>query len=118
MGFCFVYDVTNPQSFDNINDIWIKEIEKHHTNFNDVPIILMGNKSDLVDQRKVSNETAKVLVQLFLTYKEFATNLGIPFIETSAKDKNNVKDAFLILATNILKRIVRLVDCQQTETTF
>lgn len=45
-----------------------------------VPIILIGNKSDLEDQRKVSKEEAL----------QKATEWGVNYIETSAKYRDNV----------------------------
>ena len=50
--------------------------------------MLLGNKSDLVAQRKVSSEEAAAL----------ARELSIPFLETSAKDATNVVDAFFAMA--------------------
>lgn len=37
--------------------------------------------------------------------KAFADELGIPFLETSAKDATNVEQAFYSLASEILKRV-------------
>jgi len=44
------------------------------------PMILVGNKADLADSRAVSTEEGRILAQ----------GWGIPYIETSAKTKNNV----------------------------
>ena len=43
-------------------------------------MILVGNKADLADSRAVSTEEGRILAQKW----------GIPYIETSAKTKNNV----------------------------
>ena len=43
-------------------------------------MILVGNKADLADSRAVSTEEGRILAQ----------GWGIPYIETSAKTKNNV----------------------------
>ena len=47
--------------------------------------ILVGNKSDLIDKRQVSNERGKQL----------ADSYGIPFIETSAKSNENIIRLFV-----------------------
>ena len=53
--------------------------------------ILVGNKCDIENKRQVS----------FQQGKELADEFGIPFIETSAKDDINVKDAFMMITKNI-----------------
>ena len=89
-GILVVYDITNRQSFDDIN-FWLNEIEKI-ANKNTV-LLLVGNKCDLEDERKVS----------FQEGKDFADNNGIKFIETSAKTNQNVDEAFEILIDEVIK---------------
>ncbi|CAD6911291.1 unnamed protein product [Tilletia laevis] len=50
--------------------------------------LLVGNKSDLTDERVVEYDVAK----------EFADQLPIPFLESSAKSAQNVEQAFLTMA--------------------
>uniref|UniRef100_A0A8C0JPL3 RAB1B, member RAS oncogene family n=1 Tax=Canis lupus dingo TaxID=286419 RepID=A0A8C0JPL3_CANLU len=57
--------------------------------------LLVGNKSDLTTKKVVDNTIAK----------EFADSLGIPFLETSAKDAANVEQAFMTMAAEIKKRM-------------
>merc|ERR1712184_173420 len=57
--------------------------------------LLVGNKCDLTTKKVVDFNTAK----------EFADGLGIPFLETSAKNSTNVEDAFTTMATEIQKRV-------------
>ncbi len=52
-GFLLVYDITNLKSFQSI-DNWLKRIQENA--YEDVPIILVGNKADLVSDRKVTKE--------------------------------------------------------------
>mmetsp|Transcript_27439 Transcript_27439/g.72431 ORF Transcript_27439/g.72431 Transcript_27439/m.72431 type:complete len:201 (-) Transcript_27439:364-966(-) len=92
MGILLVYDVTNEQSFRNIEE-WLKNIEKHTSQ--PVNKILIGNKSDLASDRKVSTEAGKQL----------AEKLNLAFFETSAKDKTMVDDAFITITRDIKKRL-------------
>ena len=41
---------------------------------------------------------------LFFSFQEFADQIGIPFMETSAKDATNVEDAFMAMSTAIKNR--------------
>lgn len=42
---------------------------------------------------------------LFLDLQEFADSLGIPFLETSAKNATNVEQSFMTMAAEIKKRM-------------
>lgn len=66
--------------------------------------ILIGNKCDWEEKRQVSTEQGQAL----------ANELGIPFMEVSAKSNINVEKAFFSLASDIKKRIV---DTQGASTT-
>ncbi|XP_057857895.1 ras-related protein RABD2a isoform X2 [Cryptomeria japonica] len=91
-GIIIVYDITDVDSFDHVKH-WLSEIERY-TNDN-VNMILVGNKCDLTEKRAVDQQTAK----------DFASEIGIPFLETSAKDATNVEQAFLTMAREIKKRV-------------
>ena len=89
-GVLVVYDITDRDSFENLNS-WLIEIEKNANK--NVYKLLIGNKSDLEDKRKVTYQEGK----------EFATSNGMQFIETSAKTDSKVKDAFELLTQEIIK---------------
>lgn len=84
-----VYDITDPDSFNNLNS-WLIEIEKNASK--NVYKILIGNKSDLEKDRKVTYEQGK----------EFAAQYGMKFIETSAKESKNVQEAFVTMTKEII----------------
>jgi Ras-related protein Rab-1A len=76
-GIILVYDITDRQSFKDIEN-WLAEVDKYGNE--NVVKLLVGNKSDLEASRQVKTEEGKTL----------ADSLGIKFLETSAKDAVNV----------------------------
>jgi len=76
-----VYDISNTNSFAQV-DRWIEDVRAERGS--DVIIILVGNKTDLTDQRRVSMEQGE----------RRAKELGVLFIESSAKTGHNVKQLF------------------------
>ena len=87
-GIILVYDITDKQSFRDI-DNWLGEVEKHASE--NVVKMLVGNKCDLESQRQVTYQEGK----------ELADSLGLKFLETSAKDKVNVDQSYLTLVKEI-----------------
>ncbi|KAI3723087.1 hypothetical protein L2E82_34429 [Cichorium intybus] len=73
-----VYDVTNRESFVNTSK-WIEEVRTKRGR--DVIIVLVGNKTDIVDKRQVSIEEGDAK----------ARECGDVFVETSAKAGFNIK---------------------------
>lgn len=91
-GIIVVYDVTDQESYANVKQ-WLQEIDRYASE--NVNKLLVGNKSDLTTKKVVDNTTAK----------EFADSLGVPFLETSAKNATNVEQAFMTMAAEIKKRM-------------
>jgi len=83
-----VYDITNRASFLNTEQ-WIEDVRTERGN--DVLIMLVGNKTDLQDKRQVSVNDGEAK----------AKQLGVMFIETSAKAGFNVKALFRKLALSL-----------------
>jgi Ras-related protein Rab-1A len=90
-GIIMVFDVTSTESFDHVND-WLKEVNRYAAE--GTVKLLVGNKSDRTADRVVTEEQAK----------EFADELGIPYIETSAKSAKNVEEAFLTMAGELIRQ--------------
>jgi small GTP-binding protein len=88
-GIMLVFDLTSKSSFDSILN-WIEDIENGAEK--GIPIVLVGNKSDLVD-REVSKEEAE----------ELASKKGMEYFETSALDGSGIDNAFLKLAELVIK---------------
>ncbi|XP_042611356.1 ras-related protein Rab-6A-like isoform X4 [Cyprinus carpio] len=76
-----VYDIANLNSFQQTSK-WIDDVRTERGS--DVIIMLVGNKTDLADKRQVSVEAAE----------KKARELGVMYIETSAKAGYNVKQLF------------------------
>lgn len=108
MGILLVYDVTDERSFNSVFfldlclctsnrrlDIrtWHANIEQHASD--GVNKILIGNKSDWVEKKAVTEEMGR----------ELANELGIRFLETSAKVNEGVEDAFFTLARYVVSFI-------------
>jgi len=94
-----VFDVTDHQSFLNV-PTWYKEL-KQFINDNQIPIVIVGNKSDLKEDRILSyEEGAKLVNQLSSMY--FVGNMS--YIETSALTGENIQDAFSLIAYHYITR--------------
>ncbi|KAJ8451017.1 hypothetical protein Cgig2_026826 [Carnegiea gigantea] len=88
-----VYDVASRQSFLNTAK-WIEEVRTERGS--DVIIVLVGNKTDLVDKRLVS---LALDPQVSVEEGEAkARDLNVMFIETSAKAGFNIKALFRKIA--------------------
>ena len=88
-GILFVYDVTNKESFVNIKN-WIKDTENIDK---EIKGLIIGNKIDLEEERKISLEDLEEIGQKY----------NKPFIETSAKTGVNVNECFETLIDELFK---------------
>ncbi|KAG7495507.1 ras-related protein Rab-19-like [Solea senegalensis] len=91
-GAMIAYDITRRATFDSVSH-WIKEVELYGAT--NVVLVLIGNKSDLEEERQVLFEEACNL----------ANERGIlAALETSAKESQNVEEAFIMMAKELLYR--------------
>jgi len=89
-GGVLVYDITNRNSFNSL-DYWLKQIRQ---NAGEVPVVLVGNKVDIADQRKISTEEGQA----------FAADKNLIYLETSAKTGVSVPDLFEGLVKVVMDR--------------
>ena len=87
-GCLLVYDITKKPTFENI-DKWISDLK--NSGDENLSIILIGNKCDLENERKVTKEEAKEKAQFY----------KLAFIETSALNGTNIEKAFELLLNDI-----------------
>ena len=89
-GFIVIYDITNRESFNNI-DNWVSQINDVANK--SVKFVLFGNKSDLQDSRAVNYDEGA----------EIAKKNSMVFYETSAKNGENINEGFEFLVDEMLK---------------
>ncbi|KAI5930841.1 GTPase HRas [Manis javanica] len=87
-GFLCVFAINNTKSFEDIHQY--REQIRRLKDSDDVPVVLVGNKCDLA-ARTVESQQAQ----------DLARSHGIPYIETSAKTRQGVEDAFYTLVHEI-----------------
>ena len=90
-GVILMYDITNRKTFDSISE-WIKNI--YEKKDEDYPLVLIGNKCDLEDERIISKEEGLEKAEKYKTI----------YIETSAKEGINVGKAIEELLDKIIKK--------------
>lgn len=91
-GILLTYDITNRISFENMNR-WMKDIKAGTSE--GIIIIIVGNKSDLLNERQVSEEEGQA----------FADRHNCLFFETSAKSGKNVEKSFDKLIHSVFDKI-------------
>lgn len=84
-GFLLVYSVTSRTSFEELMTYYQQIQRVKDADY--IPVVVVGNKSDLEDERQVSYEDGSYL----------AKQMNAPFLETSAKQAIHVEDAFYTL---------------------
>ena len=92
-GFLIVYDITRPYSFSDV-DKWL-DMAQENTARDHVPIVLVGNKTDLAGSRQVQLQKARAL----------AETRSIRLVETSAKSESgdSVDRAFYVIVKQIIR---------------
>lgn len=92
LGALIVYDITRKSSLGNSITHWLTQLKE--SSGEDIEIILVGNKTDLEEERAISTACGN----------EAAISNGLSFVETSAKDGTNVSKAFDDLIKAVYKK--------------
>ncbi len=87
-GIILVYDVTNTESFQNI-DTWYSEAIKYSEDSERLKMVLIGNKKDQETDREVSEEEGQ----------RYAQSRDMAFVEVSAKDIKCLETLDALLVT-------------------
>ncbi|CAL8091013.1 unnamed protein product [Calicophoron daubneyi] len=104
MGFFLMFDLTNEQSLYNCRE-WMQLLCQHA--YCERPdVILVGNKSDLTDQRQVATAAATAM----------ARELDVPYIETSACTGFQVSVAVDRLLDSVMKKVEASVTKPRADT--
>jgi Ras-related protein Rab-11A len=89
-GAIIVFDLTRKDSFDGVQK-WIEELEDYSSN---IPILIVGNKSDLINEREVNED----VIENFVKNKYL-------YYDVSAKNGSNVSLAFDKIRSEIIEDI-------------
>merc|ERR1711972_977004 len=90
-GIIMVYDICDRESFNHVDD-WLNEVNRYVNE--STCKILIGNKCDLESERQVSTDEAR----------KKAEDLGIAFMEASAKDATNVEASFQTMSAELIAK--------------
>ena len=83
------YDITRDETFVNVKE-WLMEVKQHASS--DILIYLIGNRSDLEDEREVQQEKAIEFCKQYQIDK---------FFETSAKTGDHVEEVFSLASKEL-----------------
>ena len=87
-----MYDVSRRETFDDRIEHWYNDLK---SSLPDIPIVIVGNKVDLTDDRQVTTTEGE----------KMAKKLGCSFLETSAKSGENVRDAFALIGIGLFLQL-------------
>jgi len=92
-GFVLVYSITATSTFNDLTDL--KEQILRVKDCETVPLVLVGNKCDLKDQRQITTDQGEQL----------SKQMNCSFLEASAKDRINVDNVFVEVVRQVLLTI-------------
>ena len=99
-GFVVVFDLTMKQSLEELVTFveGIKRVKEEDTVFKSIPFVIVGNKADLAEQRKV---TKKEVQQFIVDHLEL--DADTPYFESSAKNRVLCDEPFEALVRRMNK---------------
>eukprot|EP01121_Diplochlamys_sp_Union-15-3_P022219 TRINITY_DN938_c0_g2_i1.p1 TRINITY_DN938_c0_g2~~TRINITY_DN938_c0_g2_i1.p1 ORF type:complete len:209 (-),score=28.68 TRINITY_DN938_c0_g2_i1:85-711(-) len=96
------YDTTKKDSFTNVEN-WFNETSRYASE--NVIIVIVGCKADLTSEREVEEEDAKTM----------ATNMGLPYVETSSKEGKNVDYCFNVALYRLFENAKKKKSLSKTD---
>jgi Ras-related protein Rab-1A len=99
-----MYDSTSEHSFSNVKQ-WLQEISRYAGE--PIEKVLVGNKCEQTTRKEVNYTTAKHL----------ADDLGMNFMETSAKSGTNINELFISFANQLLRNKANTINDKQVNIT-
>lgn len=102
-GFLLVYSINSLNSFQELNSFYDQILRVKDSD--NVPVLVVGNKCDLEMERQVSYEDGLAL----------ANSFNCPFLETSAKQRINVEEAFYGLVRNINQYNAKIAEAEKQQ---
>lgn len=103
-GFMLVFSLTDRASFEEIASFYNQIMRVKGESVPFVPMLMVGNKSDLTADRQITQEEGIALAQRF----------NCAYIETSAKTDENVTDAFHGVVKMIMGQSLMGVNLENT----
>ena len=88
-GIILMYDISDVKTFNHLEK-WMELIRELASG---IPLILVGNKIDLINDRLISKEKGE----------QFANDNNITFFESSGKSGINIEESFIFLGEEIVK---------------
>jgi Ras-related protein Rab-1A len=94
-GFLLFFSLTSVETFEHVRS-WLSDIEPFLTEGERKIMILVGNKADLIEERKVTVEDAR----------KNADEFGIPYVETSAKNGSSVESVYHTISSMASRKLL------------
>ena len=90
-GVIVSFDLTNEKSFKNLSR-WLDDIKENN---NKIPILLFGNKCDMLEERVVEEKDIDI----------FVSRNKLIYYETNAKDNINIEEGFTKIAEEAYEKV-------------
>jgi len=101
-----VFDLTNPDTFKDLSEIWLQLLEMYHSDTKEPQIMyIIGNKLDLIDDTLIiDNKIADLLSKIRYLYQ------NIFYYKVSAKDIDSIDDLFENIYDDSMKYLYKYQD--------
>jgi small GTP-binding protein len=106
-GFILVFSLTDPSSIHEVEEIHKQLLRSKDAEAGGIPIVVIGNKCDLVEERSITPQECKSLIDSF--------GKQVVYFEASAKKKINIDEAFETLVKVIRRGNVAQDEVEEEE---